>query len=327
MAEEPADRRDPQGPLAYAGDYHAPVLCKTAVERLVKNVDGLYVDGTLGGGGHSSALLDRLSPAGRVVALDQDQEAIDWSTRRLADAIAANRLTVVRSNFVEVESALENLGISLVDGILLDLGVSSHQVDSADRGFSFRYDAELDMRMDRSAGTSARDLLNRLDESDLARLLHRFGEEPRARKIARTIVHSRPINSTSDLADVVRESVPRTDEAKSVARVFQAIRIAVNDELGALRRVLESATRIVRPGGRLVVISYHSLEDRLVKRFIRSGNFDGKAERDLYGNTLSTWTPVDRSAIKPDAGEIELNPRARSARLRTGERTAIEPPS
>lgn len=312
--------------MAYAGDYHAPVLCKTAVERLVKNVDGLYVDGTLGGGGHSSALLDRLSPAGRVIALDRDQEAIDWSTRRLADALKAGRFTAVRSNFVEVESALENLGISLVDGLLLDLGVSSRQVDSADRGFSFRFDAELDMRMDRSAGSSARDLLNQLDESDLSRLLHQFGEEPRARRIARAIVHARPLNSTSDLADIVRECVPRTDETKSLARVFQAIRIAVNDELGALRMVLEAATRVVRPGGRLVVISYHSLEDRLVKRFLRSGNFDGKVERDLYGNTLSTWTPVDRSAVKPDAGEIELNPRARSARLRVGERSDLDPP-
>jgi 16S rRNA (cytosine1402-N4)-methyltransferase len=321
MADEPAERRDPEGFLTYAGDYHAPVLCKTAVERLVINLDGLYVDGTLGGGGHTSALLDFLSPRGRVVSPDRDEEAINWSRNRLADAIAANRFTPVRSNFVEVESALSGIGIRSVDGLLLDLGVSSHQVDSAVRGFSFRFSADLDMRMDRSTGRPAHEILNEIDERDLRLLLHRYGEEPRASRIARAIVHARPLVTTDDLADVVRSQVSRNVETKSLARVFQAIRIEVNDELGALRAVLNSATRIVKPGGRIVVISYHSLEDRLVKHFLRSGNFDDVQARDEFGNVLSAWKPVHRQAIKATPDEIELNPRARSARLRTGERT------
>lgn len=325
MADEPADRQDPEGFLTYAGDYHAPVLCKTAVERLVINLDGIYVDGTLGGGGHTSALLDFLSSDGRVISLDRDEEAINWSRRRLANAIDANRLVAVRSNFVEVESALKSVGVESVDGLLLDLGVSSHQVDSAERGFSFRFSADLDMRMDRSAGSSAREILNEMDEHDLKLLLFRYGEEPRAGRIARAIVNARPIGTTDDLADAVRASVPPNVENKSLARVFQAIRISVNDELGALRSVLEAATRIVREGGRIVVISYHSLEDRLVKHFLRSGNFDDKQARDTYGNVLSEWAPVDRQVVKASPEEIAMNPRARSARLRTGVRTSFNP--
>ncbi|NNE35280.1 MAG: 16S rRNA (cytosine(1402)-N(4))-methyltransferase RsmH [Rhodothermales bacterium] len=322
MADESAERHDPNGYMAYAGDYHAPVLWKTVVERLVTNPDGLYVDGTLGGGGHTSALLDALSSNGRVVALDRDDEAINWSRKRLANAIDANRFIPLRSNFVEVESALESIGVRIVDGLLLDLGVSSHQVDAADRGFSFRFSADLDMRMDRRAERSARDLLNEIDENDLKHLLFRYGEEPRAAQIARAVVRSRPLRTTDDLALAVRSAVPNRVEKKSLARVFQAIRIDVNAELKALLLVLEAATRIVRPGGRLVVISYHSLEDRLVKHFLRSGNADDVLRRDTYGNVLSEWKPVGRKAIKASPQEIALNPRARSARMRTGERTS-----
>ncbi len=184
MAEEPAERRDPEGFLTYASDYHAPVLCKTAVERLVKNPDGLYVDGTLGGGGHTSALLDFLSPKGRVISLDRDEEAINWSRKRLANAIAANRFTPLRSNFVEVESALAGIGITHVDGLLLDLGVSSHQVDAADRGFSFRFSADLDMRMDTRQPFTAADVINNYDERRLHKLFEQYGQVTNAKTLA-----------------------------------------------------------------------------------------------------------------------------------------------
>ncbi len=304
----------------YATAYHAPVLCDAVVEGLITDRGGIYVDATLGGGGHTAALLDALDASGCVVGVDQDADAIEVVRARLPKAVADGRLRILRGNFARLEALLDEAGIDRVDGVLLDLGVSSHQIDTGARGFSHRVEGRLDMRMDDRAIRSANDVVNRIEESELRHLLRAYGEEPRARSVARRIVAARPLETTRALADVVRASVPARDELKTLARVFQAIRIAVNDELGALERVLEAATQRVRPGGRIAVISYHSLEDRRVKRYLRAGNFEGDVPRDLYGNTLSPWRLVTRQAVVPPEQEVARNPRARSARLRIAER-------
>lgn len=312
--------------LRYATAFHAPVLCKAVTQQLVTKIGGVYVDATLGGGGHSAALLDALSSRGRVIGIDQDVEALDAARSRLAADIERERFTALRGNFEQIERLLEEAGEPLVDGLLIDLGVSSHQLDTASRGFSYLAEGELDMRMDVRAGLSAHDIVNAWDERELKQVLFEFGEEPRSARIARAITDSRPLESTTELARVVRGTVPEREALKTLSRVFQALRIAVNREFDVLERVLEASVRIVRSGGRMAVISYHSLEDRRVKRFFRYGNFSGEPLRDLYGHLLAPWRELMRKPVRPDESEIEVNPRARSARLRVAERTDLEWP-
>ena len=307
---EPADRHDA---APYATGYHAPVLYEEVVEGLVTDAAGVYVDGTLGGGGHAAALLDALGPDALVVGIDQDPEAIAAAEARLG---AAGRFRALRGNFSDLEALLAAAGIEAVDGVLLDLGVSSHQIDEAARGFAYAADGPLDMRMDTDAPFSAADLVNRAEPDELVHILRAYGEEPRAPKIVRVILERRPIETTSQLADAVRAAVPFKEEVKSLSRVFQALRIAVNDELAVLERALVAALRVLKPGGRIAVIAYHSLEDRRAKQFLRYGNFEGEPVRDFYGNLLTPWEPLTRKPITASDDEVAANPRARSARLR-----------
>lgn len=255
-----------------------------------------------------------------MIGIDQDVEAIDAARSRLAADIRRGRFTAVRGNFENLEQLLEEVGETQIDGLLLDLGVSSHQLDSAPRGFSYLAEGELDMRMDTRAGLSAYDVINEWDERDLREVLYTYGEEPRSAQLSRAIVESRPLQTTRELADLVRRNVPDREEVKVLSRVFQAIRIAVNREIDVLETVLLTAIRLLNAGGRMAVISYHSLEDRRVKRFFRYGNFEGEPLRDLYGNLLTPWKEITRRPIRPDEDEIAANPRARSARLRVAER-------
>jgi 16S rRNA (cytosine1402-N4)-methyltransferase len=304
----------------YDTSYHKPVLCKTVVDALITRTDGIYLDGTLGGGGHTAAILDALDPKGRVVAIDRDGEAISEVEARLAPAISAARLTLVRSEFGALESVLDQLRIPEIDGVLLDLGVSSHQIDEAQRGFSFRSEGPLDMRMDDGGARSAADFINTAEPSQIRQVLFSFGEVSAARRITDAICRARPFRDTASFAAAIQSVIPSRESAKILAQVFQAIRIAINDELGELERALKAATHRIRIGGRLAIISYHSLEDRRVKRFLRYGNLEGEARRDLHGNLLTPWSPLWRKAIAPDEEEIARNPRARSARLRAAER-------
>ena len=340
-----ASQAAPSAPQPYATSYHAPVLVEAVVDLLVTDPAGVYVDGTLGGGGHTAALLDRLGPGGRVVGIDQDADAIREATVRIqqqritelqsghpapAGASAAakadpsatpSRFVALRGNFEAMPALLADAGIApgSVTGILLDLGVSSHQFDVPERGFMFRADGPLDMRMDDRAPQTAAALVNESDVQAIADLLRAFGEEPRAWRIAQEVARRRPLQTTGDLADAVRAAVPTKDEVKSLARVFQALRIAVNDELGVLDRALEASLDLLAVGGRLAVLSYHSLEDRRVKQFLKSGTLDGKLKRDLLGNALTPWKVVTRKPIEASDAEVAANPRARSARLRVGE--------
>ena len=312
--EEPTDR--------FASIYHAPVLCHTVVKQLITAENGIYVDGTLGGAGHAAALLESLDTDARVIGIDQDEAAIEEAENRLADEIESGRFITCRGNFGDVADLLKNKGITAIDGLLLDLGVSSYQLDTPDRGFSHRFDAPLDMRMDSSSEMSAGVILNEWSEAELVTVLRKYGEEPRAKLIARRIVSNRPLESTGQLADLVRASAKRTQESKTLSRTFQAIRMAVNEELDVLESVLVGAVDLIKEGGRMAVISYHSLEDRRVKRFFRSGNFDGEVERDLYGHKICPWKEITKRPIYPTEEEIQTNPRSRSARLRVAERIA-----
>ncbi|MDX1548411.1 MAG: 16S rRNA (cytosine(1402)-N(4))-methyltransferase RsmH [Rhodothermales bacterium] len=307
-------------PLRYASVYHAPVLWNAVTEGLITDPAGLYVDATLGGGGHSAALLDALGPEGRVIGIDQDEEALAEARRRLTAAAARGRFRAVQGNFGNLERLLADLGIEAVDGLLLDLGVSSHQLDEGARGFSFQAEAPLDMRMDRRTGLTADEIVNRWSDRELARVLREYGEEPRAWKITRAILAARPIATTTALADVIRRVVPTREEVKTLSRVFQGLRIAVNGELERLEQALAAATRVLRPGGRVAVISYHSLEDRRVKRFLRYGNLRGEPVRDFYGNLITPWNELTRKPLGATEAEVAANPRARSARLRIAER-------
>ena len=307
-----AEHRDPKA-APYATAYHAPVLYKEVVDGLVTDPAGTYVDGTLGGGGHAAALLDRLGPRGTVVGIDQDPEALATATSRLGtDA----RFRTLRGNFADIEQLLADAEVGHVDGVLLDLGVSSHQIDEAERGFAYAASGPLDMRMDTDAPLSAADLVNRAEPDELVHILRAYGEEPRASKIVRAILDARPIETTGALADAIRSAVFSREEVKTLSRVFQALRIAVNDELDVLERALVAGLRVLKTGGRLAVIAYHSLEDRRAKQFLRYGNFEGEPVRDLYGNLLTPWDLVTRKPITASDDEIAANPRARSARLR-----------
>lgn len=310
-------------PLRFASGYHAPVLWKTVVENLVTDPDGTYVDGTLGGGGHSAALLSALGRQGRVVGIDQDADALQAAGHRLQSDVEQGRLILVRGNFRNVRSLLQSVGVHEVQGILLDLGVSSHQIDRPERGFSYIGEGALDMRMDTRSGITAGEIINDWPDKELWRVFKVYGEEPRAGAITRTIVQNRPFATTTEVADAIRRVVPGRDAVKTLSRVFQAIRIVVNGELEALEQALEAARDVIRPGGRIAVISYHSLEDRRAKDFLRYGNFKGQPVRDFYGNLETPWRLIHRKPITASEREVEANPRARSARLRVAERIGV----
>jgi 16S rRNA (cytosine1402-N4)-methyltransferase len=299
--------------------YHKPVLLHETVEGLAIRENGVYVDVTFGGGGHSVEILKRLGPEGRLFAFDQDEAA-------RANRPDDSRFELISANFRFIRQYLKFYGILKVDGILGDFGVSSHQFDQADRGFSTRFDAELDMRMNQKEALSARDLVNTYPEARLREVLFRYGELKRAGAMARAIVAARansPIQTTGALNDVLRPYLQRGKEHKGLAQAYQAIRIEVNQELTALEELLQQSVELLRIGGRLSLISYHSLEDRMVKRFIRSGNFEGVVSTDFYGNPMTPFKAVGKPGT-PSAEEVSSNPRARSARLRVGERIAIK---
>ncbi len=295
--------------------YHIPALLEQSIEGLDIKPGGTYVDVTFGGGGHSRAILSRLNAAGRLVGMDQDMDA--WANRLQDD-----RFTFAHGNFAFLKNFLRYYGISGVDGIIADLGVSFHHFDALDRGFTFRGDAPLDMRMNRSASFTAKDLVNGYDEQRLAQVLYLYGELKASRRLAAAIVKARPLATTGDLVNVVRPLLKPAQEKKELSMVFQALRIEVNGELNALRKLLSQSLEVLNPGGRLVVITYHSLEDRLVKNFMRSGNVEGKQEKDFYGRVNTPWRVVTGKVIVPSDDEVERNPRSRSAKLRVAELVA-----
>ncbi|WP_300828919.1 16S rRNA (cytosine(1402)-N(4))-methyltransferase RsmH [uncultured Rikenella sp.] len=299
-------------------EYHQPVLLHESLDQLALRPDGVYVDVTFGGGGHSRALLDRLGRRGRLVAFDQDADA-------LANAPDDPRLVLIHNNFRFLRSCVRAAGFDHVDGILADLGVSSHHFDTPSRGFSFRFDGPLDMRMNQHGSSkTAAELLNTYDPARLATLFGRYGELDKCYRVANAIVRYRetagPFARIDDLLRATESVTPRGGEARFRARLFQALRIEVNGEMQALEMMLFQAIRLLRPGGRLSVITYHSLEDRLAKNFMRSGTPDGIVQRDFYGRSSTPVVPVGK-VILPTAAEIDLNPRARSAKLRVAERT------
>lgn len=293
-------------------EYHNPVLLHSSVDDLVTNADGIYVDCTFGGGGHSKEILSRLSAHGKLFSFDQDLDALN-------NAIDDERFTLINQNFRFLQNSLLFHGISQVDGILADLGVSSHQFDATERGFSIRGNAPLDMRMNIMQNTDAQQVINEYNEEDLANIFYHYGELREARKLAREIVHHRKnkrIATTEELKNVF-SFVPAHKQNKFFAQIFQAIRIEVNQELEALKEMLTQSLEILKPNGRLVVISYHSLEDRLVKRFMKNGMFQGEPERDIYGNYHKSFDLLRTKALIPDETEIAQNSRARSAKMRT----------
>ena len=292
--------------------YHIPALLRESIEGLAVKSNGIYVDATFGGGGHSRAILERLGEGGRLLGLDQDMDA--WQNR-LDDP----RFTFAHANFAYIKNFLRYYGILKVDGILADLGVSFHHFDAVDRGFTFRADAPLDMRMNRAATFTARDLLNTYSEQRLADVLYLYGELRQSRRLASAIVKARPLSTTGELLSVVRPFIKPAQEKKELSMVFQALRIEVNGELEALRKLLSQSLEVLKPGGRLAIITYHSLEDRLVKNFMRSGNVEGRQEKDFYGRVDTPWRVVTGKVIVPDDDEVARNPRSRSAKLRVAE--------
>jgi len=292
--------------------YHTSVLLKESIEMLDINPDGVFVDLTYGGGGHSAAILAGLGCDGRLFGFDQDPDA-------RANALDDDRFALIESNFRFLRSQLRIRNIEQVDGILADLGVSSHHFDTPERGFSFRFDAPLDMRMNSRGGMTARDILNEYSEEELARIFGEYGEMDAPYKTAHCIAKARTLKSMeciSDLLLAIAPVTPRKDERKYLSKLFQALRIEVNGEIEALKMMLEQSLRTLKAGGRLVIISYHSLEDRLVKNFMRNGNFEGRVEKDFYGHTSAPFKLIVRKAVVPSEEEIELNPRSRSAKLR-----------
>ena len=335
--------------------YHIPAMLEETLQGLITNKDGVYVDVTLGGGGHSRAILERLGSNGRLYSFDQDREAIlnaledkglrmgekmaessageDAPINRHAstcapghssrDTVGASPVTMpcsrwqlVHGNFRYLTNFMDYYGVEQVDGVLADLGVSFHHFDTPERGFSFRFDGPLDMRMNQQGGRSAADIVNSYDEESLARVLYIYGEMKNARQVARRIVKARSnsvIRTTEQFAEICQ--VPKKD----MAQLFQAMRIEVNDEMGALREMLEGALQLLKPGGRLAILTYHSLEDRMVKNFLRAGNIEGTIEKDFYGNILTPFRVIEKGR-QASADEVERNPRSRSARLRVGEK-------
>lgn len=293
-------------------EYHIPVMREQCIELLDIKPNGLYADLTFGGGGHSRAILDRLGKEGRLYGFDQDCD----TKQNIPDD---DRFVFVESNFRFVRGALRLRGVTQLDGILMDLGVSSHHFDTEQRGFSFRFDSPLDMRMNSRGRFTAEKLVNEYTNEELIRVLRDWGEVDTPYKVANCIEKARalsPINSTTALLEAIKPCTPKRDETKFLSKVFQALRIEVNGEMDALKMALEQSLKVLKPSGRLVVMSYHSLEDRLVKNFMRSGTFDGKAEQDFFGNSKSPFEIITRKAISPEPQELERNPRSRSAKLR-----------
>ena len=298
-------------------EYHIPVLLDESVSALISSPSGTYADATFGGGGHSSEILRRLSPEGRLISFDRDSDAI-------ANKPDDSRITLIRSDFRWIHNHLIHQGHKDgIEGILADLGVSSHQFDTAERGFSFRYEAPLDMRMNQEATTTAADIVNGYEQAELEKILRLYGEVDNSRKIAQLICKAREsaqIATTTDLGKAIETALPKFAEHKFLAKVYQALRIEVNQEMKSLEKFLTGAAKALKPGGRLVVITYHSLEDRMVKNFIKAGNIEGKIEKDFYGNSKAPLKAVNRKPILPQESEISTNTRARSAKLRIAEK-------
>lgn len=303
-----------------AETYHVPVLLRESVDGLAIKPDGVYIDTTFGGGGHSKEILNRLGKKGHLFSFDQDADAE-------RNSMNDERFTFVRSNFRYIKNWMRYYGIEQVDGLLADLGVSSHHFDDETRGFSFRYEAPLDMRMNKRAGKTAADILNEAEESQLADILYIYGELKQARRIASAIVKERTTRRIETTADLIRVTDGllgsngfNGNEKKEMAKLFQALRIEVNHEMDALREMLNGARDLLSPGGRLSVITYHSLEDRMVKNFIKAGNAEGKVCQDFFGRIEAPFKTVNNKVITPSADEQAQNPRSRSAKLRIGER-------
>ena len=298
-------------------EYHTSVLLDESVSALVGSTDGVYADATFGGGGHTSEILSRLSINGRVLAFDRDSDAI-------ANKPDDPRLTLIRSDFRWIHTPVLHQGYKDgIDGVLADLGVSSHQFDTAERGFSFRYEAPLDMRMNQEAEKTAADIVNGYEYEDLEKILRLYGEVDNSRKIAQLICKTREnaqILTTGDLGKAIESALPKFAEHKFLAKVYQALRIEVNQEMKSLEKFLSGAAASLKPGGKLVVITYHSLEDRMVKNFIKAGNIEGKVEKDFFGNATAPLKAVNRKPILPTEEEISSNTRARSAKLRIAEK-------
>ena len=306
--------------------YHRPVMLAECLAALQLRPDGHYVDVTFGGGGHSSAILEQLGPNGRLYAFDQDADA-EAQAQRLLQGPYADRFTFIRANFGDLAEELHRDGAPAIDGLLADLGVSSHQFDTPERGFSTRFDGPLDMRMNPEAERSAADVVGEYSEAELHRIFGMYGEVTNARTLAKAVVlarNARPLRTIDDLKRAIQSCVPRGRENKYLAQVFQALRLEVNDELAVLQAMLEQTAEVLRPGGRLVVMSYHSLEDRLVKNYIAAGKFFGEATKDLYGNVQRPFEAVTRKPITASEEELQLNNRARSAKLRVAERTTLD---
>lgn len=300
--------------------YHIPVLLKDSVDGLAVKEGGVYVDVTFGGGGHSREIINRLPKGARLFSFDQDVDA-EQNVAALGDT--EGKFTFVRSNFRYLKNWMRYYNIEHIDGILADLGVSSHHFDDETRGFSFRFDAPLDMRMNKRAGTTAADILNKYDEERLADIFFLYGELRNARKIARDIVKARQakqIATTQDLINITGRMFAREREKKEMAKVFQALRIEVNHEMDALKEMLYAATELLRPGGRLSVITYHSLEDRMVKNIMKAGNIEGKTKQDFFGRIETPYRLVNNKVIAPTQEEQDMNPRSRSAKLRIAEK-------
>ena len=297
-------------------EYHNPVLLTQSIDALVLNPSGVYADATFGGGGHSREIMGRLAPDGRLIAFDRDEDA-------LRNAIVDGRFTLVHNNFRFIHNYTLLEAPEGLDGILADLGVSSHQFDTADRGFSFRYSAPLDMRMNVQGDKTAADIVNSYTQEELEKVLKIYGEVDNARRVAQLMVAARakaPILTTDDLDKSIAAALPSFAGHKYLAKVYQALRIEVNDEMRSLEKFLEGAAAALRTGGRLVVITYHSLEDRMVKNFIRTGNVEGIEKKDVFGNTDAPLRAVNRKPILPEEEEIASNTRARSAKLRIAEK-------
>ncbi len=297
--------------------YHIPAMLEETLQGLITDKEGTYIDVTLGGGGHSRAILARLGANGRLFSFDQDKEAIANALKE--KEMPCSNWQLVHGNFRYLTNFMDYYGVEQVDGVLADLGVSFHHFDTPERGFSFRFDGPLDMRMNQQGGRTAADIVNSYDEESLARILYIYGEMKNARQIARRIVKARtsaPITMTEQFAEVCQ--VPKKD----LAQLFQALRIEVNDEMGALREMLEGALQLLKPGGRLAILTYHSLEDRMVKNFLRAGNIEGTIEKDFYGNILTPFRLIEKGR-QASPEEVERNPRSRSARLRIGEKKPL----
>lgn len=292
-------------------EYHNPVLLKESVDALISNESGIYVDCTFGGGGHSREILNRLDLNGKLFSFDQDVDAV-------RNKIDDNRFELVEQNFRFLKNNLRFRGVKQVDGVLGDLGVSSHQFDTPERGFSTRFDGELDMRMNQNAKLSAKTIINEYEEEDLARVFYDFGELQGSYRLAREVVKARAdkqINTIDELKQVF-SFIPKMKENKFFAQMFQALRIEANDEMAALKEMLTQCGEVIKPGGHLVIISYHSLEDRLTKRYMKNGMFEGEPERDVFGNWSAPFKPLQSKVIVPTQDEINENPRARSAKMR-----------